>query len=341
MQEPTQEVVVDEKLIKEVLKRLIDGASCAEIEPSKIISGSNLTYVTDKQVVDATKLKGGIVFDGNILRGGIYEEKNDYYVSDTRDYIYALKGSELEVKAICSPQSFVLQNFDVNQETLGIKLSKKPTKEIGIVVCATQSMSDCVFALKEIAPFLSQHLFGDDKDAYAKVVLVRFTWLLFESLGVFYQQDSFAQAINKLSTTQSDTRMLYRSLIEAMRYFTKDNGLEKEIYLISDGSASDPHNEDQALQMTQNLNFNIAKGEECGKNCVKIHSFNLGQPLDFLKNLSKITGGNYYYADNIYNFKKNILTQSSGGKFDMRELDVVIHPSKTHKMHDDFPQSQS
>lgn len=130
-----------------------------------------------------------------------------------------------------------------------------------------------------------------------------------------------------------------------MRNFTKDNGLKKEVYLITNGASDDLHKEEKMLAMTKNLNANIVKNsKENLDNRVKIHIFAL-KPfqslktqkanIEFLQNLAKITGGTYNEANNAYDFKKQILTLSNDGKpFDMRELDNTIRPSKNHKIYD-------
>ena len=70
-------------------------------------------------------------------------------------------------------------------------------------------------------------------------------------------------------------------------------------------------------------------------NRVKIHTFALSKDLDFLKKVAQITGGTYNEANNVYDFKKQILSVSNDGKpFDMRELNNEIRPSKTNKIND-------
>lgn len=332
-----KEIKIDDDFINVSLKRLIVGATCEEGKASKLLPQKGLIYVQDKQVLDASTLKGLLVFEGNILRGGIYEAKNNYYISDTRDYTYTMEGSDLCIASICSSQSFVLKNFDEKSNALGIKLSKNPTKEIGIVVCITKEMNGYIFALKEIAPFLAKHLFGGD-GAYAKVTLVSFAGFDANDIGTFYDVQGLVDAINALNVVDSHTRMLYLSIIKAMQNFTKDNGLQKEIYLISNAEESDPQNLKRMLPLTENLNRNIAKHSDGSKeNCVQIHCFSVINSIDSFKELSRITNGHFYYAHNSYDFKKNLLTQSSGGTFDMREISTEIRPSKTHKMHDDTP----
>ena len=115
------------------------------------------------------------------------------------------------------------------------------------------------------------------------------------------------------------------------------------IILYTNGSPGDMLKADKMLAMTKNLNANITKNTATNAdNRVKIHAFALSPNLEFLKNVAKITGGTYNEANNSYDFKKQILTLSNGGKpFDMGDIDNQIRPSKTHKIYDpDNPQDK-
>ena len=116
-------------------------------------------------------------------------------------------------------------------------------------------------ALKEIAPFIAQNIFKDGQN-YAKISLVYFSGLDSTELGTFYDEQSFTKALNKIKSKNSQTKMLNLSLIKAMSNFTKDNGLTKEIYLISNAKPSDMQNSQKVLTLTQNLNQNIVKNSK-------------------------------------------------------------------------------
>lgn len=330
-----QEPKIDEEYINAALYRLIDGASCDKTgeEQNKIMI-NNPIHVNNNDKLDASNLKGTLVFEGNALIGGIYDEQRTAYLSDDLAYSFHVKDNVLTVNSICSKQSFVVQNFDQSSTLLNLNLSKKPNKEIALVLCTTSSMNKYVFALKEIAPFFAKQLFKPQ--SYTKVSIVKFANLRTDDLGTFYDPTGFVNALKNINTLDSDTRLLYYSCIKAMENFTKDNKLKKELYLLCNDVASDASRTKEMLKLTQNLNKNIIKNSKGSlDNCVKIHSFSLDKELDFLQDLAHITGGSFYYADNSYNFKKALLNQSSGGTFDMREIDNEIRPAKNHKMHDD------
>ena len=334
-------IVIDEAMINVALRRLIDGLDCKSKEGmSEIIRVSNPIYAGAGQTLDASKLKGSLVFEGRVLRGGIYKQAEGVYTSDDMEFSYKLDGCDLLIKAVCSGKEFKLSNFDSKARSLGIHLSHKPTKEIAIVVCTAASMDEYVFALKEVAPYLANHLFSGE-DSYAKVTLAHFSNFDADDLGTFYKKEELANAISKLKTQSTNTRMLFLCLIRALENFTKDNGLRKEVYLISDGRESDSQNAATLLPLTKNLNRNIyEKSRGCDDNCVAIHCFSINENFDFLRELAAATGGNFYHATTTLDFKTHILSQSSGGHFDRKELGMEIKPSKTEKIHDhDHPGS--
>ena len=403
-QNPTQDTIdnIDENYINKALRALIYGATCGEGDtseggkggkssdkadtpkaeriitpPKNAITASNNATIDSASYPDSRMRK--VVFNGEVLHGGIYEQ--NLYFSADRKFSYALKSGDsnasdtqgndtahdsqhtpikgtLEVKAICEKQGFTITNF--TNGDFGLNLSNNPTKEVAIVLNVNSSMWRYTSALKDIAPYLAKHILGKDshgKDShkggensansghFAKISLITFSYVRVSDLGTFYDALAFANALNSAKGVESKDNIINSALVGAMANFTKDNGLKKEIYLITNGGADDSHKEEQMLQMTQNLNANIVKNTKTNAdNAVKIHTFVL-KPFsslqthkanaEFLKNLAKITGGTYNEVDNAYNFKKQILTLSNGGKpFDMRELNNEIRPSKTHKIYD-------
>ena len=82
-------------------------------------------------------------------------------------------------------------------------------------------------------------------------------------------------------------------MIECMRYFTKDNGLVKELYIFaSNPTPPDSFRADLVVKTMKNLNHNITQGrQEQAINQVVFHSFALGEEVAFLQELSKDGGG--------------------------------------------------
>lgn len=345
---------IDEAYIDKELHALIYGADCscgAQATPRSALPKSTIN-ASNNSTIDSTKYTDTksrtIAFNGNVLYGGIFDNTSNanLYLSADRRISYALTNGTLdngtlEIKAICEKQSFVITNF--HNGDFNIYLSKNPTKEVAIALNVNTSMKGYIEAFKEIAPFVAKHILGDREKQYAKISLITFSYSWVYDLGTFYNPQEFISALEKAKGIESDTVVFNHALIKSMKNFTKDNGLKKEVYLITNGSPGDMLKAEKMLAMTKNLNANITKNTQTNAdNRVKIHAFALSPNLEFLKNIAKITGGTYNEANNSYDFKKQILTLSNGGKpFDMRKLDNQIRPSKTNKIYDpDNPQDK-
>ncbi len=339
---------IDDAYMDKALRTLIYGVKCDDTGKAArvIIPTQNVINASNNAVIDTaayTDTKSRLIaFLGNILHGGIYDEKQGIYTSANRLFSYTLKNDTkadtkdikgaLEIKAICEKQGFVLKNF--SNGDFGLNLSKNPAKEVAVVVNFSNSMWRYTNALKDIAPYLARHILRENQ--YAKITLVTFSYPQVLDLGTFYDANSFADALGRAKGLNSVDVVFNHALIKAMQNFTKDNGLKKEIYLITNGTPGDMLKAEKMLALTQNLNANIVKNtKDDTDNRVKIHSFALSKDLNFLKKVAQITGGTYNEASNVYDFKKQILSVSNDGKpFDMRELNNEIRPSKTHKIND-------
>ena len=345
---------IDEAYIDKELRALIYGADCADsvqIAP-RSTSPKGAINANNNATIDSTKYPDTksrtIAFGGSVLYGGIFDGTSNAnaYLSADRKISYTLTSGTLdsgtlEVKAICEKQGFRIANF--RNGDFNIYLSKNPTKEVAIALNVNTSMSGYIEAFKEIAPFVAKHILGDREKQFAKISLITFSYSWVYDLGTFYDAQEFANALEKAKGIKSDTVVFNHALIKSMKNFTKDNGLKKEVYLITNGSPGDMLKADKMLAMIKNLNANITKNTATNAdNRVKIHAFALSPNLEFLKNVAKITGGTYNEANNSYDFKKQILTLSNGGKpFDMGDIDNQIRPSKTHKIYDpDNPQDK-
>lgn len=328
---------IDEAYMDKVLHALIYGADCSSGEISELQTLPKGTIsANDKSVIDTAQYADAksraIAFLGDILHGGIYDSRQNLYMSANRRISYTLTNGTLKVKAVCEKQGFTINNF--SNGDFGLNLSKNPAKEVAIVINFNTSMQKYTDAFKEIAPFVAKHILGENQ--YAKISLITFSYTRAQDLGTFYDAPSFANALSRAKGMKSNDVVFNRALITAMQNFTKDNGLKKEVYLITNGTPGDMLRAEKMLALTQNLNANIVRNtKENADNRVKIHSFALSKNLDFLKKVAQITGGTYNEANNAYDFKKQILTLSNDGKpFDMRELSNEIRPSKNHKIYD-------
>lgn len=330
---------VDEKLIENLLPRLIYGFQCEQMRSISHFDPSVL-WVKDNDKIDAQKVSKKIHyirFAGKILNGGILDSKSQAFISPDREFMYFLKASDLVVQNICDKQQFALSNYDKESDAFHLKLRNKPAKEVAIVLNVADSMKDYVLAFKEIAPFMARHIFKDELGAaYAKITLVTFSSYDVKDFGDVIDEQDFIANVKTLQTKKSPSKMVNYALIQAMSHFTKDNGLKKEIYLITDSAQSDKYNTDRMLKLTKNLNDNIVYNSKGSKdNWVKIHTFSLKQNATFLRDLAKETGGDFYAPNGIYEFKKALLKLSNDGKdVDPSEMKSEIIPSKTHKIYD-------
>ena len=345
---------IDETYIDKELHALIYGEDCScgaqatprSASPKSTINASNNSTIDSTKYTD-TKTRA-IAFNGSVLYGGIFDNTSNanLYLSADRRISYALTNGTLdngtlEIKAICEKQSFVITNF--HNGDFNIYLSKNPTKEVAIALNVNTSMKGYIEAFKEIAPFVAKHILGDREKQYAKISLITFSHLDVVNLGTFYSASDFANATNSAKGIKSNTILINTAIIKSMKNFTKDNGLKKEVYIISNGDSGDMKMAETMLNLTKSINANIAKNTQTNAdNRVKIHTFALSPNLEFLKNIAKITGGTYNEANNSYDFKKQILTLSNDGKpFDRSELGNEIRPSKNHKIYDpDNPQDK-
>lgn len=330
---------VDEKLIENQLRSLIYGFECNTMQKVSHFDSSVL-WVKDKDKLNAQNISNKIHyirFAGEILNGGIWDTKAQAYVSPDRQFMYFLKDNNLVVQSVCDKQQFFLNNFDKQSDSFHLKLRTKPTKEVAIVLNVANSMRDYVLAFKEIAPNLAGHIFEDlSEDVYAKITLVSFSSNDVKDFDDVFNTQDFVEETKTLQTTNTQSQMINYALIKAMSHFTKDNGLKKEIYLITDSGLNDTHNAQRMLKLTKNLNDNSVFNSKGSKdNWVKIHTFSLKQNVPFLENLSKETEGNFYTPKNVYDFKKILLTLSNDGKdINPSEIHNEIIPSKTNKIYD-------
>lgn len=345
---------IDEAYIDKELHALIYGADCScgaqatprSASPKSTINASNNSTIDSTKYTD-TKSRA-IAFGGSVLYGGIFDNTSNanLYLSADRHISYALtngtlNNGTLEIKAICEKQSFKISNF--RNGDFGIYLSHNPTKEVAIALNVNTSMKGYIEAFKEIAPFVAKHILGDREKQFAKISLVIFSNRGTENLGTFYDVQEFANTVNSVQAIKSTVVLTNAAIIRSIKNFTKDNGLKKEVYLIVAGSPDDTRNTQTMLNLTKSINASIVKNSpQNADNLVKIHTFALSPNLEFLKNIAKITGGTYNETNNSYDFKKQILTLSNGGKpFDRSELGNEIRPSKNHKIYDpDNPQDK-
>ena len=283
-----------------------------------------------------------IIFDNDLLVGGIFDEAQNLYKSPDRDIIYTLNGDTLTIKNIPQNQHFTIAHF--SDGDFNIYLSKNPTKEVAIVLNTNKSMSAYINALKDIAPFVGEHILGDRNKQFAKISLVTFTYIRLSERGTFFDVQDFANTLNGVSANNiaSSDNMVNLSLIMGMRHFTNANGLKKEVFLITNGAPDDPQNLQRVLSTAKNLKANLTSKDK--NNLLKIHIFaikpfnsrkSVSENVKLLKNIANATGGTYNEVENVVELKEKILLFSNDGKpFDKKEIGNEIRIIETHKIDD-------
>lgn len=280
-----------------------------------------------------------IIFDNTVLVGGIFDEAQNLYKSPDREISYTLTGETLTIKDIAQNTQFTIKHF--TQGDFNIYLSKNPTKEVAIVLNTNTSMSAYIKVLKDIAPFVGNHILGERDKQFAKLSLVTFTYVRLSDLGAFYEAEDFADAVNNVNANRvkSFDNIVNTALIMAMRNFTNANGLKKEVFLITNGAADDPHNLEKALFTAKNLKAQLT-GEATKIHIFAIKPFNSHKSTDenirLLKNLADETGGTYNEIDNNpVELKEKVLLFSNDGKaFDKKEIGNEIRIIETQKIDD-------
>ena len=329
---------INQEILDSLLKDLMQGQTCGPQSQQIVIQPSpQAIQARDGDTIDAGERTGFVVLDGERLRGGCLSTDGTY-ISDNGKFQYTLQEQSLQVQAVCTGHAITITNFSQEQQGLGIKLCPEMGKEVSIVINSAASAQDFVAAFKRIARNVARHILKpEDKPRfYGKITLVSTSYLWTESLGTFYDEEEFTGAANQISTKNTETRMLFYALLTAMRHFTKNNRLKKEIYLITDGLPSDTKQQEAVLSLTQTINRNITRDDAgCTDYCVRIHTFALAQGLGYLKELAQTTGGTFHETTDVLEFKRQLLTLSNDGNpVHPGEMNNEIHYSKANKLWD-------
>lgn len=287
--------------------------------------------------VDALKnnTDAKIYFDRSFINGGILQEDGSY-LSDNMKFSLRLDDSTLIVESVCKKTSFKILNFSKTDEDFGIFLREKPYKELGIVYCNDSDSKVYIEAMQSIAPSISKRIFKSG--FYTKAFLNNFTakGIHKDLRGPFFKASSFEEALLAIEPNPTYTYFLNSAMINVMQHFTKFNNLKKEIYMFANADMilKEPRYKTLTALM-RTLNANIVKNQpELAINKVVFHSIALDGEVEFLKQLSLESGGDYQVAYSTYDFKRILLTQL-GEKPSPDELGNEIVISKNHKMHDD------
>ena len=333
---------IDEKVVFEKLSNLINGMDCSKQSLEQHKEQQGVIYAKDGQSIQSSSTDKRICFADRILNGGILQNDGSY-MSDDKQFIYSLDTSGaglLRITSVCKKTSFTLVNFSQKNADFGIYLREKPYKEMGFVYCNTFSVHPYIKAFKEIAPYIAKRIYKPD--CFTKAVVNDYKSEKINILGPFYDEKMFIKNVQNIPMNLENLYLLNDAMIESMKYFTKDNGLVKELCIFGGNPTPlDKFRADLLVKTMKNLNHNITQGrQEQAINQVVFHSFALGEEVEFLQELSRDSGGKYYKVDSTLAFKKALLSHLDNGRMpEPKELgdDAMIVPSKPEKMHDDNP----
>ncbi|WP_459873704.1 hypothetical protein, partial [Endothiovibrio diazotrophicus] len=89
-------------------------------------SGIDTYLAGDGDTILDTDHQGWVSFGGNILRGGVFDEESERYVSRDGTYAYRVSGTTLTVTDTRDDASFTIENYSSSQHSLNIQLIDTP-----------------------------------------------------------------------------------------------------------------------------------------------------------------------------------------------------------------------
>ncbi|MDD7423329.1 MAG: VWA domain-containing protein, partial [Campylobacter hominis] len=303
-------------------------------------SGYDTYYAGDKDIIyDDKEGDGEVYFNGIKLNGGAYDNNLKAYVDIDNSFIhYTLSGKSdnetLKVTNINTNETLIINNYNKNlhnqtgKSYLDINLTEDLGKEVAIVIDTTGSMSDDIDAAKESAKAIAQNIFrsnlnnnepnNKNSEVYSKISIVTFSDNNIKTLGSYNNYNSFQKGINQVYEQGGGTEYHCAAMLEGMSNFTKDNGLNKEIYLMTDESGDDNHRMDEVIYKAKNFGSLISfKSAFSNKskfdNSVKINIISINHNQSHLKKLSDETGGMYLQPNSIEELKDALFDISNQG----------------------------
>ena len=287
-------------------------------------SGNDTYKAGDKDIIqDDDDGAGSVEFDGNLLVGGTWDETEQCYIDDNNKNIkYTLNGNDsqgtLTVKF--GDKTLTINNYSKEKQSLNINLAEQKGKEIAIVIDTTGSMQDDIDTAKQTARVIAENIFrtNSDQTQYSKISIVTFSDNSIKTIGTYTTISAFQSGINSVFIENGSQEYAMAALLEGMSNFTPDNGLSKEIYLMTDEPGDDNHRKSEVLARARDLKMGMAKMarnsdfNENYDNSVKINIISINSNLDHFKELSDQTGGSF--------FQPNSLSELEDALFELSNL---------------------
>ena len=291
--------------------------------------GYDTYHAGDKDIIIDSDHNGEVIFDGIKLNGGVWDENKQTYIDSSNNSIsYKLNESTLTLTILKGNKTLTIKNYDINKQSLNISLSKNPGKEVAIVIDTTGSMYDDIEAAKESAKAIAQNIFrsnlnnnepnNKNSEVYSKISIVTFSDNNIKTLGSYNNYNSFQKGINQVYEQGGGREYHCAAILEGMSNFTKDNGLSKEIYLMTDESGDDNHRMSEVINKAKNFGSSISlrsafNDKSKFDNSVKINIVSINNNHLNLKRLSDETNGLYLQPNSIDELKDALFDISNQG----------------------------
>ena len=291
--------------------------------------GYDTYHAGDKDIIIDSDHSGEVIFDGIKLNGGVWDENKQAYIDSSNNSIsYKLNESTLTLTILKGNKTLTIKNYDINKQSLNISLSKNPGKEVAIVIDTTGSMYDDIEATKESAKAIAQNIFrsnlnnnepnNKNSEVYSKISIVTFSDNNIKTLGSYNNYNSFQKGINQVYEQGGGREYHCAAILEGMSNFTKDNGLSKEIYLMTDESGDDNHRMSEVINKAKNFGSSISlrsafNDKSKFDNSVKINIISINNNHLNLKRLSDDTNGLYLQPNSIDELKDALFDISNQG----------------------------
>ena len=281
--------------------------------------GFDRYYVGNGDTIFDSDHKGEVYFDGNLLVGGTWDENEQAYIDENnKDIKYTLNNGDLTVKF--DNKILNINDYDKAKQSLNINLAEQKGKEIAIVIDTTGSMQDDIDTAKQTARVIAENIFrtNSDQTQYSKISIVTFSNNSIKTIGTYTTISAFQSGINSVFIENGSKEYAMAALLEGMSNFTPDNGLSKEIYLMTDEPGDDNHRKSEVLARARDLKMGMAKMarnsdfNENYDNSVKINIISINSNLDHFKELSDQTGGSF--------FQPNSLSELEDALFELSNL---------------------
>ena len=208
-------------------------------------------------------------------------------------------------------------------------------------------MWDDIETTKSKALTIAKNIFRENSskdlaqsNTFSKISIVTFSDNNIKTIGTYYNYNSFQSGINSVNIENGVTEYHCAAMIEGMSNFTKDNGLDKQIFLMTDESGDDNHRMDEVIAMANNFGKEMTtftrmmssftnSSKIIYDNSVKINVISINSNLSHLKRLSDETGGLFLQPNSLNELEDALFDASNLGtnKFDK---DIIIETNKNN-----------